>query len=274
MKKHYYLLSLFLVYVHVAFGQSKMDRPTTFEDDFSFAWRQDKDSIKLIAINKLYAPLEIILSSRKTKKELNSILVKKLDSTVVLQYKSQVLDSLKNYVNENLKISYYIGHPSVISPDSTYLYRLPFKKEKKYEVSQGWKGKRTHKGITSQYALDFQLDVGEPVYAAREGIVVKVVDWFTKRGGPALRNAANRIVILHKDGTMASYVHLRPKGTFVKEGEKVKKGQKIGISGLTGYTSGPHLHFVVRKERDISIPIYFEGYEGRELKMGKRYKIK
>jgi murein DD-endopeptidase MepM/ murein hydrolase activator NlpD len=91
------------------------------------------------------------------------------------------------------------------------------------------------------------------VYAARDGTVVKVIDWFSKQGEEELINAANKIIIAHSDGTLASYVHLDYKGSFVKEGEFVERGEKIGISGLTGYTRGPHLHFVVRKERDIRL---------------------
>ena len=63
-------------------------------------------------------------------------------------------------------------------------------------------------------------------------------------------------------------------GVLVKNGEKVEKGQLIGYSGNTGFTRGPHLHFVVRKEKDIAIPIFFEGYESKPVKAGKKYKIK
>jgi murein DD-endopeptidase MepM/ murein hydrolase activator NlpD len=100
-----------------------------------------------------------------------------------------------------------------------------------------------------------------------------VIDWFTKQGGEELINSANRIIILHKDGTMASYVHLDYKGSLVQEGQRVVEGEKIGVSGLTGFTNGPHLHFVVRKENDIAIPVYFKGYMGKTLKRGKKYKV-
>lgn len=76
-------------------------------------------------------------------------------------------------------------------------------------------------------------------------------------------------MIMHADGTYASYAHLAYKGALVKEGEFVKRGQKIGLSGLAGYTRGPHLQFVVRKERNSSIPIYFNGYKGKVLKKEK-----
>ena len=192
----------------------------------------------------------------------------------LVKYKGKIADSIyPQYFMDSVRVSYYWGHKSLINPDLDYAYRFPFKKGKKYEVSQSFNGKFSHNDEKSKYAIDFQLNIGEPVYAAREGIVIKVIDWFTKQGGTELRNAANRIIILHSDGTFASYVHLDYKSSFVKEGETVKRGQKIGLSGLTGFTRGPHLHFVVRKENDIAIPIYFRGYEGKVLKQGKRYKV-
>jgi len=196
------------------------------------------------------------------------------DSIELLAYTGKLSDSIfKSQLNDSIKISYFFGHESLIQPDLDYAYRFPFKKGKKYKVSQSFNGKVSHNSEKSMYAIDFQLDVGEPVYAARGGTIVKVVDWFTKQGGKELINAGNRIIVLHSDGTLGFYVHLDYKGSFVKEGDSVVKGQKIGHSGLTGYTNGPHLHFVVRKENDIAIPIFFKGYAGKKLKQGKKYKV-
>ncbi|WP_197276119.1 M23 family metallopeptidase [Mangrovimonas sp. TPBH4] len=225
----------------------------------------------LKAISKSYAPIEIIISDRQTERELYSLLLQSFDSIEILKLKGKNLDSVKQKISDSLKIGYYFGHPEIIKPDLNHPYTLPFRKNKAYEVSQGFNGKTSHNHIASRYAIDFQLNVGEPIYAARSGTVVKVIDWFSKQGGPELKNAANKILILHKDGTIGNYAHLDYKGSLVREGMYVEAGQKIGISGLTGYTNGPHLHFVVRKERDIAIPIQFEGYENRNLKKGKHY---
>ena len=80
------------------------------------------------------------------------------------------------------------------------------------------------------------------------------------------RNA--RIALVHYEDGEKRYI-LHPNN--IKVGDKVKQGQHIGYSGNTGRSSGPHLHFVVRKERDIAIPVTFIGYEGKELKKGRRY---
>lgn len=259
----------------ICFGQKQKDTPVSWKDDLSIGWRKAPDTLKLVAKNKLLTPIEIYFTSKKDQTELKSFLIRSKDSLELIRYYGHLPDStFKSRFRDSVRISSVWGHRSVIEPDLDYLYRLPFKKGKRHEISQGFNGKSSHNSQRSRYAIDFQLDVGEPVYAAREGRVVKVIDWFSKKGGKELINAANKIIILHPDGTLAFYVHLDYKGSFVKEGEFVKRGQKIGISGLTGYTRGPHLHFVVRKERDISIPIYFQGYEGKILKQGKRYKVK
>jgi len=232
------------------------------------------DTLKFVAKNKLFTPIEIYFTSKKKKSELRSFLLNPKDSLELITYNGPLPDStFVSRFADSVRIGYFLGHKSITNPDLDYLYRLPFKKRKKYEVSQSFNGKFSHNSLRSRYAIDFQLNVGESVYAAREGTVVKVIDWFTKQGRKELIDAANKIIILHSDGTLASYAHLDYKGSFVKEGEFVERGQKIGISGLTGFTRGPHLHFVVRKERDISIPIYFEGYKGKTLKNGKRYKV-
>ncbi|MCH2490872.1 MAG: M23 family metallopeptidase [Flavobacteriales bacterium] len=274
MRKIDVTLIILLLSTLNCFSQKQKDEPKTYLDDLSIGWIKESDTLKFIAVSKIYAPIEIYFTSEKNMTELSSFLLNPKDSLALIKYSGKLPDSIvKSRFVDSVRVGYFLGHKSIIEPDLEYLYRLPFKAGKKYEVSQSFNGKFSHNSSRSRYAIDFQLNVGETVFAAREGTVVKVIDWFSKQGGRELINAANKIVILHSDGTLASYVHLDYKGSFVKEGAYVEKGQKIGISGLTGYTRGPHLHFVVRKERDISIPIYFKGYEGKTLKKGKRYKV-
>jgi murein DD-endopeptidase MepM/ murein hydrolase activator NlpD len=98
-----------------------------------------------------------------------------------------------------------------------------------------------------QYAFDFEMPAGTPVVAARAGSVVRVVDHFTE-GGPSksLASRANVVVVLHDDGSFASYVHLSPQAT-VKPGQRVAVGDVLGKSGNTGYTTEPQLHFDVQR---------------------------
>ena len=86
-------------------------------------------------------------------------------------------------------------------------------------------------------ALDYGVPVGTEVYAAAEGVVL-AANW--SNGG-----LGNYVCIQHSGGLRTYYGH--GNGTFyVKPGDVVKKGQLIRLSGNTGNSSGPHLHFEVR----------------------------
>ena len=157
---------------------------------------------------------------------------------------------------------YNIGDPS-LSVDENYPYLLPFKHGKKVRVGQGNNGSGTHKGIN---AIDFNLEIGDSVFAARDGLVVEVKQDSNVGGNdPKFEPFGNFIKVYHEDGTLGSYVHLVQNGSLVKKGDQIKKGQLIGISGNTGWSSGPHLHFMVSQNIDfqnITLPVKFMNYEG------------
>lgn len=166
------------------------------------------------------------------------------------------------------------GNPSEVEPDNTYQYAIPFQRKKAYRLIQGFNGEYSHQEAASRFALDFAMPVGEKICAAREGLVVKVKS-NSREGGPApkYKGKDNHIVVLHKDGTLAYYVHLDYEGASVKEGEQVSKGQLLGFSGHTGYSTRPHLHFVIRQptpEGPIAIPFRFEEYLDMNFKVGRK----
>lgn len=137
-----------------------------------------------------------------------------------------------------------------LEPDTDYVYRLPY--SGKFRLMQGYDGSFSHKG---KNALDFQMPERSKILAAREGVVVGLEQKFTKGGvDPFYYDKANYISILHEDGTLARYLHLIKNGVRVKLGENVKRGQLIGLSGNTGYSSDPHLHFQVSKQSWSSSP--------------------
>ena len=129
--------------------------------------------------------------------------------------------------------------------DNNYIYELPFKSGETYIISQGYNGRFSHQG---ENAIDFALDVGEKVYAARGGIVYKVVEKNSKScQHSSCQEFNNHITVYHLDGTFSEYSHLNYKGAKVNEGDLIEAGDFIGYSGNTGWSSGPHLHFVVYK---------------------------
>jgi murein DD-endopeptidase MepM/ murein hydrolase activator NlpD len=130
---------------------------------------------------------------------------------------------------------------------SDYHYSLPFRQGETIAVHQGYNGSFSHQNENS---LDFTMPVGSEIYAARDGVVVKVVENNTQ-SCPERSCAAynNLILIYHKDGTFSQYVHLKQNGAEVEEGDIVKENELIGYSGQTGWANGPHLHFMVFIQR-------------------------
>ncbi|MFE2561535.1 M23 family metallopeptidase [Streptomyces sp. NPDC059352] len=87
---------------------------------------------------------------------------------------------------------------------------------------------------------DFAVPVGTPVKAAGAGTVVKA----GPNGGGDGPAYGNAIVVKHANGTYSQYAHLSK--IKVNVGQKVGAGQQIALSGNTGNSSGPHLHFEIR----------------------------
>ncbi len=127
--------------------------------------------------------------------------------------------------------------------DITYTYSFPFLKDSNYRITQGPGGVFSHKDL---FAYDFQMPLGTPVVAARDGIVALIkTDSSVGGADKSYIDKANFISVYHQDGSIANYFHLGKNGAAVKEGQFVRKGDIIGYSGNTGFTSGPHLHFEV-----------------------------
>jgi hypothetical protein len=131
-----------------------------------------------------------------------------------------------------LRMDVVPGTPNARPRDIEYLYPLQIGSVR---VEQGYGGRYSHNDAQNRYAVDFAADIGTPVVAARAGTVMQVEG------------------IVHDDGTMALYAHLKLDGVLVRVGQRVRKGQTIGLSGNTGYTSGPHLHFVVQVNRGMAL---------------------
>jgi murein DD-endopeptidase MepM/ murein hydrolase activator NlpD len=142
--------------------------------------------------------------------------------------------------------------------DDAVRYRWPFSAKEPRQLLQGARGETLDTALGKTFtifrrresnlnAFDFDVPVGTPVVAARAGKVVRVVDGRTKSGpqqGMALET--NLVVVLHDDGTFATYTHLEP-GIAVAPGQRVEVGQQLGSSGMTGQVVQPQLGFVVQR---------------------------
>lgn len=103
---------------------------------------------------------------------------------------------------------------------------------------------RMHEGI------DFTVPIGTEVYATGDGVVALVET--TPRGD------GTRIIINHGFGFTTKYAHLSK--VLVQKGSKVKRGQIIALSGDSGTSIWPHLHYEVRKNGKAHNPVnYFFG---------------
>lgn len=172
----------------------------------------------------------------------------------------------------DLKMNAGFGTSEYFQPDSLAIYQLPFPNNKSYKVIQGYGGSFSHTSDFSRYALDFNLKVGDTICAARDGIVVGMIEGYNVGGKrKKFRPFANYISLYHEDGVITQYVHLVNDGSFVEVGDSVTAGMPIGISGETGFTSGAHLHFNVLKateEGAVSMPVNFSIGAGATIKQG------
>ncbi len=95
--------------------------------------------------------------------------------------------------------------------------------------------------------MDFTAPVGTEVYVTGDG-VVETVEYSYKGYG-------NQIVVNHGYGYRTRYAHLSK--FKVKRGQKVKRGDVIGLVGNTGKSTGPHLHYEVLKGSNPVNPVYY-----------------
>ncbi len=137
------------------------------------------------------------------------------------------------------------GDPGARPQDVTY--QLPFDAAR-IQVSQAPRGQFSHSDTENREAIDFALPEGTPVLAARAGTVMQIQAGYEGNGQDRDHDLgrANLVRVLHEDGSMAVYAHLQHHGVLVRPGEQVQAGQRIGLSGNTGYSAAPHLHFAVQ----------------------------
>ncbi|MBV9120585.1 MAG: M23 family metallopeptidase, partial [Chloroflexi bacterium] len=127
-------------------------------------------------------------------------------------------------------------------------YWLPYPGGFVWQCVQGNNSGGSHSGRAA-FAWDFRMPEGSPIMVSRDG-VVSMLKQDSNQSCPqniyACPDWNNYIVIDHGDGSSAAYLHGFQNGARVRLGQRVKQGDIIGISGTTGQSAGPHLHFQVQ----------------------------
>jgi len=137
------------------------------------------------------------------------------------------------------------------TPDNGIPHRFPM--DKTYRSSVTWNyGIEAKNPISGELTVHGGVDIAAPmdtkVFATGDGVVAKVTE---DEGWGKL------LIIKHDDGLSTWYAHLN--SFMVKEGDKVQTGQVIGLVGNTGRSTGPHLHYEVRKEGERVDPNAYFG---------------
>ncbi|MDH4219066.1 MAG: M23 family metallopeptidase [Candidatus Aminicenantes bacterium] len=130
----------------------------------------------------------------------------------------------------------------ICSNHSDSPFVLPYPVGLTYLCIQGYTGPNYHPEIR-KYAVDFAMPIGSTVVAARSGRVVFIEESF--EDGDYGEGKENVVVIQHEDGTYSRYVHLTRNGALGSLQQLILQGESIGLSGNSGQSLSPHLHFDV-----------------------------
>ena len=265
---------LFLLFI-TSIGSSQNLQELDVLDVFDEKIGEQK--IGIFAENKAHCAITVFIDFPKKQ---NVTISEQLPFTYVVPANTEKQLIMTVTTKKGLKSSFqygytfFLGDTKNAAHNDEFVYSLPFEKGTEILLGQGYRGKFSHHNIM---ALDFNLNKGSNVYAARGGVVAFVKS-DSNRGctNESCRDAANYIIIQHDDGSFGQYVHLKLNGSKVKPGQKVKKGDLIGYSGNTGWSSGPHLHFEVFVPQNnfyMTVPTRFQtGKDTIEyLEEGKAY---
>ena len=218
--------------------------------------RKQKGGDEVYVRNDLYAPVQIELGFGALKnvsgapQSIRKVLPARSNQRLALLTPIQNGEPMR-YVP---KFQYFLGDPS----GQAQGYRYPFPwRGGPFRLTQGPNGQYSHFGAKSRYAMDIAMPVGTPIIAARGGVVIKIENDQT---GGGKNPSGNFVRVLHDDGTMGVYLHLKQGSVSVHEGQQVAVGSPLALSGNTGNSTGPHLHFVVQRNTGmglVSIPYQF-----------------
>jgi murein DD-endopeptidase MepM/ murein hydrolase activator NlpD len=248
--------------------KNKLPKEKYYQFDYTANYFYNNDTLKIELKNPLNCPLRISITSPDS--SLHDIVNKFATVTLKEKTDTAITYYLKVKKGFTLEFNSLLGdlNKAIIKEKMS----LPFPKNRTYTIIQGYNGSYSHHDNNSRAAIDFDLKINDTICSAANGYVVGVIEGYQLAGETEeWLDYCNLITIYHPgSGLFTQYVHLVKNGSFVKVGDTVTRGQPIGLSGMTGYTSVPHLHFNVKKpdakEGLLSTGIEFEeGYTGSQL---------
>ena len=143
-----------------------------------------------------------------------------LDTPFPIEYKQCAIQNTR-FKNTNVPSGSPLGYITCITSDYGVQRKLSWYKTTKIH-----------------YGIDLAANTGTPIYAPANGTIETVFNMN--------RTCGNGIIIKHPSGYMTQYCHLSK--VAVSRGESVSAGCLIGYTGNTGLSTGPHLHYAVKKD--------------------------
>jgi murein DD-endopeptidase MepM/ murein hydrolase activator NlpD len=149
-------------------------------------------------------------------------------------------------------------------------YILPWNTGAAYTMFQG--NCSTLGGHKETFAYDFDMGMGDPIFASRAGRVILVNDQYSD--DDHIEGHENNVFVEHADNTVVRYTHLMQGSAEVDVGQQVVQGDLLGLAGNSGNSSGPHLHFQAFRDRTSfnksnAVPITFSNAVGQTAASGE-----
>ncbi|WP_206196653.1 peptidoglycan DD-metalloendopeptidase family protein [Zooshikella ganghwensis] len=200
--------------------------------------------------NPFFAPVEIEITSE-------SFPAGKIIKVIPAKSIATLFTSKKSIAA--YRVRWLLGDPT--ANEQAYNYSFPVFSRMPHTITQSFNGPFSHNNTYSRYAVDIGMKVGTYIAAARAGTVVSVKEDYHMSGtSNYFLDKANYVMVMHDDGTYATYAHILLGTAMVKPGDRVEVGERLARSGSSGFSTGPHLHFVIHKNigfKWVSIPFNF-----------------